>query len=157
VFNKFPLQKKSLDRGGSYNSGLFNVYAKRWDQTHNPLTPNMIVHLTPPTQTQWQIRIVAVNGDGIRPKMRTTLVWCLGQISEPLKRRYSVGILADSDHNYEASRALSRQRWATSKSTGPSSWQVGTVQTKTWLTAIKPRVGIISTGNGPTAIPTENV
>jgi beta-lactamase superfamily II metal-dependent hydrolase len=73
VLSRFPLQKASLDRGGSYTSGTFNTYvtavgAKRQTaQEGETITFNF----TPPVI----IRIVALNGNGVTTDTRTMRAW----------------------------------------------------------------------------------
>src|SRR4030095_13754441 len=64
VLNKFPLQNQSLDRGGTYNSGVFNVYVQTVGAKRVSATPNMTISLDETSANPVQIKVVAVNGDG---------------------------------------------------------------------------------------------
>jgi beta-lactamase superfamily II metal-dependent hydrolase len=150
VFNKFPLQKKSLDRGGNYNSGLFNVYVQTVGAKRTTATPNMIITLDAASPNPVQIKIVAVNGDGIQTENENDLSLIASVKFGTFDALFGGDLSGFKTDNYEDIES--------SVATKVGQVEVYKVHhhgsryssNKTWLTAIKPRVGIISTGNGNT-------
>jgi len=66
VLNHFPLQKQSVDRGATYNSGSFNVYVQTVGAKRTTATANMNITLDAASQNPVVIKVVALNGDGIQ-------------------------------------------------------------------------------------------
>jgi beta-lactamase superfamily II metal-dependent hydrolase len=150
VFNKFPLQKQSFDRGGSYNSGVFNVYVQTVGAKRTTATPNMTITLDATSPNPVQIKMVAVNGDGIQTDNENDL-----SLIASVKFGAFDALIGGDLSGFKTENYADIESSVATKVTQVEVYKVhhhGSrySSNKTWLTAIKPRIGIVSAGNGNT-------
>ncbi|PYQ86059.1 MAG: hypothetical protein DMG02_26175 [Acidobacteria bacterium] len=148
VLSRFPLQKASLDRGGSYASGTFNAYVTKVGAKRQTAQDGETITLnsTPPVI----VRIVALNGNGVTTDNENDES-VVALVSYGNFRAEIGGDLSGfADNSYADIET----------SVAPKVGQVDVYKvhhhgsrysTNTaWLQAINPRVAVVSTGNGNT-------
>ncbi len=148
VLNEFPLQTASYDRGGVYNSGTYDKYVAKVGSKRVLATVGTTITLDSGSANPVRIELVALNGNGVV----TTNENDLSLVATVHFGNFDAVIGGDlsgfKTDNYEDIET----------SVGPKVGQVEVYKVDhhgsayssndTWLTTIKPKIGIISTGNG---------
>lgn len=148
VLNKFPLQTASYDRGGVYASGTYDKYIAKVGNKRVLATVGTTVTLDSGSANPVRIEIVALNGNGVVTTNENDLSLVaavhFGQFDAVLGGDLS-GFKTDNYEDIETS-------------VGPKVGQVEVYKVDhhgsayssndAWLATIKPKIGIISTGNG---------
>lgn len=150
VLNRFPLQKQSLDRGGTYNSGAFTNYVNTVGTKRTTVSPNMTITLDATLPNPVQIKIVAVNGDGIATDNENDLSLLAAVKFGNFDALVGGDLSGFKTENYEDIESSVATKVAQVEIYKVHHHGSRHSSNKTWLAAIKPRVGIISTGNGNT-------
>ena len=150
VFGKFPLQKAALDRGGSYNSKVFQDYVTAVGSKRQTATEGEIFTLDAASPNPVTIQIVALNGNGITTTNENDLsVVALVRFGK-FRAEISGDLSGYHTGNYEDIE------------TGVAS-KIGQIEVykvhhhcsqystnNTWITTIQPKIGIVSAGVGNT-------
>jgi beta-lactamase superfamily II metal-dependent hydrolase len=147
VLNKFPLIRFSYDRGGTYDSGAFEIYAETVGNKRRTATPSTTITLDANTPNPVTINIAALNGAGVNTRNENDLsivavvhfgafdAMMAGDLSGFRTRRYKdietpVAQIVGQVEVYKVNHHGSDH------SSNPI-----------WLQRIRPRVAVISVGN----------
>lgn len=158
VLGEFPLRKQAIDRGGSYTSPSFEAYlaalvASPSGVARRTATPGMTITLDEGSPNPVVIKIVAVNARGLKGSaIDTTNENDLSVAAKVTFGRFDAeigGDLSGFDTEYY-------EDIETPVSEGVGQVEVYKVHhhgsryssNRAWLEKIKPKVGIISVGNG---------
>lgn len=157
VLDKFPLQVASYDRGGTYTTETFNKYVAKVGSKRVLATPGTTITLDSGSANPVTIEIVALNGNGVvttnENDLSVVAVVHFGNFDSVIAGDLS-GFETGSYEDIETS-------------VGPKVGQVEVYKVNhhgssyssndVWLTTIKPRIGVISTGTGnPHGHPTQD-
>jgi beta-lactamase superfamily II metal-dependent hydrolase len=150
VLAAFPLQRFSLDRGGSYHGNPYDAYVTAVGAKRQTATEGQTLTLNQGPGTPVVIRIVTLNGNGVTTDNENDES-VVALVSYGNFRAEIGGDLSGFDENSYADIETS---------TAPKVGQVDVYKVhhhgsrystnSAWLQTINPRVGIISTGNGNT-------
>lgn len=148
VFSQFPLQKIALDRGGSYNSATFRNYVVAVGDKRQTATEGQVITLDSTSSNPVTIQVVALNGNGVSTSNENDLsVVALIKFG---KFRAEIGgdLSGYKTNSYEDIET----------SVGPKVGQIDVYKVHhhcssystnpAWVTAVQPRIGIVSVGDG---------
>jgi beta-lactamase superfamily II metal-dependent hydrolase len=150
VLQQFPLIQDAYDRGGTYNSAVFDAYIATVGAHRKMATAGTVITLDANSQNPVVIRVVALNGNGIPTQDENDLsldsVVTFGSFRSELGGDLS-GFNTTSYHDIETSVAPLVGKIDVYKvhHHGSSHSSNGT-----WLQDTHPEVGIISCGDGNT-------
>lgn len=148
VFHDFPLQKDAFDRGSSYNSSVYTKYKDTVGTHRKTATAGQHVTLDVASAHPVTITFVALNGNGVSTTNENDLSL--------------VSLVAFDDFRAELGGDLSGQQSGDyadiETSVAPLIGQVDVYEVHhhgsryssntAWLGTIKPRIGIVSSGDG---------
>jgi beta-lactamase superfamily II metal-dependent hydrolase len=148
VFHDFPLQKDAFDRGASYNSSVYTKYVTSVGAHRKTATAGQQITLDVGSGHSVMIKFVALNGNGVSTTNENDLSL--------------VSLVAFDDFRAELGGDLSGQQSGDyadiETGVAPLVGQVDVYEVHhhgsryssntTWLGTIKPRIGIVSSGDG---------
>lgn len=148
VLSEFPLQTAAYDRGGSYHSQTFNRYVQEVGNKRRAATAGATFTLDSGSANPVRVEIVAVNGNGIATTNENDLsvvaVVRYGSFDALIAGDLS-GFETESYEDIETSVAPIVGQVEVYKVNHHGSRYSSN---DTWLSTIKPRIGVISTGVG---------
>ncbi len=150
VFAEFPLQKTAYDRGQSYNSSTYNDYISAVGQHRQTATQQTVIRLDASSAHPVTITIVALNGNGVSTTNENDLSVVATVDFGTFRAEFGGDLSGEETATYqdiETSVAPLVGRIDVYKVHHHCSSHSSNV---TWLNTVRPRIGIISTGDGNT-------
>jgi len=150
VLTEFPLQKKGFDRGGNYNSTTFQKYVAKLGAKRTTATVGTTIILDSGSNHPVKVEIVALSGNGIPTTNENDLSVVatvrFGNFDAVIAGDLS-GFKTGSYEDIESSVAPKVGQVEVYKVNHHGS---AYSSNEVWLTTLKPKIGIISTGSGNT-------
>jgi beta-lactamase superfamily II metal-dependent hydrolase len=148
IFAKFPLQKEAIDRGGSYNSTVYQKYVVAVGTKRHTAAAGEVVTLDAASSHPVTIKVVALNGNGVSTTNENDLS--------------VVTLVQYGSFHAEISGDLSGYHTASYEdietSVAPLIGQVEVYKVHhhcsqystnaTWVSTVQPKIGIVSVGDG---------
>jgi len=150
VFGEFPLQRDALDRGGTYHTATYRNYVTAVGDRRKTATEGTRITLDAGSQHPVRVEIVALNGNGIPTTNENDL-----SVVAVVRFGNFDAVIAGDLSGYKSDRYEDIET-----SVGPKVGQVEVYKVnhhgsryssnRTWLSTIKPKIGIVSAGQGNT-------